>query len=210
MILQLKVWKKKNKMLEKLFTSKNRVKILGFLLFEKSETHIREISKILNISSGGVKKEVDNLKELNILEKEKRIKLNKNCSFLEDLRNIFIKTDFITYPIKKTLKNIDAEFIFIFGSFARGEFNSKSDVDLMIIGDVKSMEVYKKTREIEKEINREINPIILKIEDLKKQKNSGFIKDIFKKGIIMVKGEKNELQKIVRWKENRESWGNWI
>ena len=105
---------------------------------------------------------------------------------------------FITYPIKKTLKNIDAEFIFIFGSFARGEFNSKSDVDLMIIGDVKSMEVYKKTREIEKEINREINPIILKIEDLKKQKNSGFIKDIFKKGIIMVKGEKNELQKIVR------------
>ena len=47
-------------------------------------------------------------------------------------------------------------------------------------------------------MNREVNPVVWTIDNLKKQKNSGFIKDIFKKECIMLKGDKNELQKIIR------------
>jgi predicted DNA-binding transcriptional regulator len=56
-------------MLEKLFTSKNRVKILNFFLFEKSESYIREISRNLKVSVSAVKKEVDNLLLTSILKK---------------------------------------------------------------------------------------------------------------------------------------------
>ena len=66
-------------MLEKLFTSKNRVKILGHLFFEKPKSRIREISRELKMPVSGVKKEIDNLLVLNIISKNKQgIKLNKN------------------------------------------------------------------------------------------------------------------------------------
>jgi|APSaa5957512622_1039677.scaffolds.fasta_scaffold39564_2 predicted nucleotidyltransferase len=186
-------------MLEKLFTSKNRIKILNFFLFKKTESHIREIARELKIPVSAVKRETDNLLLIGILKQEKRsITLNKKCNFLEDLKNIFIKTDSIIYPIQETLGKTKANFIFLFGSFARGEYQEESDIDLMVISKIKSFDLYKKVRPAEDIIKRDINPVVWTLETLKKEKDSGFIRDIFKKGIIMIKGDENELRKIVK------------
>lgn len=186
-------------MLKKLFTSKTRIKILNLFLFEKNETHLREISRELKIPVSAVKREIDNLTSINILKIYKnKISLNENCNFLIDLKNIFIKTESIIYPIQNALKNIKADFIFIFGGFARGEYNNESDVDLMVISNIKSFDLYKKIKPIEDKIKREINPVVWTIKNFKKQKNTGFVKDILKKGIIMIKGNENELRKIIK------------
>ncbi len=186
-------------MLEKLFTSKNRVKILNFFLFEENETHLREIARKLKISPSAVKREIDNLKSINILEtKKNKTTINKKCPFLQDLKNIFIKTDSIIYPLKETLKNKKIKFAFLFGSFARGEPSSESDVDLMIIGDIDSYNIYKKIRPVEDKIKRDIKPVVWTLNNFKKEKNSSFIKDILKKGILMIKGDENELRKIIK------------
>ncbi|OGJ15383.1 hypothetical protein A3K73_07955 [Candidatus Pacearchaeota archaeon RBG_13_36_9] len=186
-------------MLEKIFTSKNRIKIMGFLFFEKQETHIREISRELKISPSAVKSEVENLLFVGIIKKEKnKIALNKRSSIAEDLKNILIKTDFIVYPIKEALKKVDAEFIFIFGSFARGDLTGESDIDLMVIGKISSFELYENIKPAEDKIRKEINPVVWTLEHLRGKKDSGFVKDIFKKGIIMIKGEEDELRKIVK------------
>jgi len=187
-------------MLEKLFTSKNRVKILNFLLFEKTETHIREISRELKISTSAVKREIDNLAFMGIIRiNRNKILPNENCSFLEDLKKIFIKTDFIIYPIKEAIgNNKKIKFAFIFGSFARGGYSEESDIDLMIIGNASLSSIIKLTSPAEKGTKKNINPVVWTLENLKREKNSSFVKDIFKKGIIMIKGDENELQKIVR------------
>ena len=185
-------------MIEKLFTSKNRIKILGFLFFEKEESYIREISNKTKVSPSAVKREVENLEKVGIFKREKnKVILNKESNILDELKNIFIKTDYVVYPIKDSLKEIHAEFILIFGSFARGDYKEGSDIDLLIIGRVKSFEVYKKIKPIENKIKREINCVVWTIENLKKEKNSGFVKDIFKKGVIMIKGEENEIRRII-------------
>mgnify|MGYP001594463135 FL=1 len=185
-------------MLEKLFTSKNRIKILSFFLFENQESYIREISRELNVPVSAVKKEIDNLSSIGILNKDKRkISLNNKCNYLEDLKNIFIKTDSIIYPIKEALKSNKIKYAFLFGSFARGDYQEESDVDLMIIGDIKLSEVINFINPVDDNIKRNINPVVWTTETLINEKNSGFIKDIFKKGIIMIKGDKNELRKII-------------
>jgi predicted nucleotidyltransferase len=186
-------------MLEKLFTSKNRVKLLNFFLFESDESHIREISRKLKIPVSAVKGEIDNLIFIGILNINKsKITLNKECNYLDDLKNMFIKTDAIIYPIRESMEKTDADFIFIFGSFARGEYHRESDVDLMVIGNQKLFDIIKILKPAEEKIKREINPVVWKLNNLKKEKNSSFIQDIFKKGIIMIKGDENELQKIIR------------
>lgn len=187
-------------MLERLFTSKNRVKVLGFLLFKKEESHIREISRELKISPSAVKREIDNFVSLGIVKIEKkRIALNKKCSFLGDLKNIFTKTDAVIYPIREAInKNKRIQYAFIFGSFARGDYRQESDIDLVIISEMKLSEAYDLLRRVENKINRDINPIVWTLKNLKKQKRSGFVRDIFKKGIIMVKGGEDEIREIVK------------
>ena len=187
-------------MLEKLFTSKNRIKIMGFLFFKNPQTYIREMSRELKISPSAVKNEVDNLLEVGLITKQKnRIELDKKSNILEDLKNVFIKTDYLTYPIKKAVNNIKKiQFALIFGSFARENYSYESDIDLMVIGEITSFEFYQKIKPIEDEIKREINPVVWTLENLKKQRDSGFIKEIFAGKVTMIKGDENELRKIIR------------
>ena len=197
--LVIKYNKDGGNMLEKLFTSKNRIKLLNFFLFESDESHIREISRKLKIPVSAVKGEIDNLILIGILSINKsKIALNKECNYLDDLKNMFIKTDAIIYPIRESMKEAEVDFIFIFGSFARGEYHQESDVDLMVIGDQRLFGIIKILKSAEEKIKREINPVVWKLDHLKKEKNSSFIRDIFKKGIIMIKGDENELRKIIR------------
>lgn len=186
-------------MLEKLFTSKNRIKILRFLFFETEETHLREIARKLKISPSAVKRELENLEKIGLIKKQKnKIKLNKKNNIAEDLKNIFIKTDYIVYPIKEVLKDKRIKYSLIFGSFARGEFNEDSDIDLLVVGNVSLSEIYKALKPAESRIRKEINPSAWKMNELIEKSKTGFIKDIFSKKIIMIKGEENELRKIVK------------
>jgi len=188
-----------NLILQKLFTSKNRIRIIGYLLFDTDETYIRELSRELGVAVSAVKKEVDNLVFLGIINvKRNRIVLNKKCNFLEDLRNIFIKTDFVMHPIKRALKNSKIKYAFMFGSFARGDFESESDIDLLVLGSVSLGAIIKILKPVENKIKRDINPVVWTIDNLKKEKKSGFVKDIFKKGIVMIKGDEDELRKIIK------------
>ncbi len=186
-------------MLEKLFTSKNRIKILNFFLFEEQESYIREVSRALKISVSAVKKEIDSLNSIGLLNINKnKISLNNSCSYLEDLKNLFVKTDAIYYPIKKALNDKRIKFALIFGSFASGEYRKDSDIDLMIIGDISLNDIIKIIRVPENKIKKDINPIVWTNKNLKKEKESGFVRDIFAKKIIMIKGDENELREIIK------------
>ncbi len=191
--------KKDELMLQKLFISKHRINLIYFFLFEAKEHHLREISKMLNIPVSAVKKEIDNLLLLGVIKvKGKQFSLNKNCSFVEDLKNLFVKTDFAVYPLKKILISNKIEYILIFGSFANAKASGESDIDLLVVGDIKLSDVVRQLQSVENKIKREINPVVWTLSNLRKEKKSGFIKDVFKKNIIMIKGDENELRQIVK------------
>lgn len=184
--------------LQKLFTSKNRIKIIEFFFFKKNESHIREVSTILKISPSAVKKETDNLIDIGILEKKSgKIVLNENNNISNDLKNIFVKTDFLYIPIKQSLGKEKIDFALIFGSFANGNFKNESDIDLLIIGNLSLDDVYKKLKEPEKQTNRAINPIVWTRKTFLEKKRSGLIRDIAKKKIMMLMGDENEFRKLV-------------
>lgn len=190
-------------MIEKLFTSKNRVRLLEFFLVERGCGRLREISKKTNIPVSAISRELKNLAQLGIIKKDREIyELDRNCNIFPELRNMFIKTDSIVYPLKEALANKGVSFAFIFGSFAKGDYNVKSDVDLMVIGNIGLDAIVKKLSGVESRVRRSINPIVWTLENLKKEKKSGFVKDIFSKKIIMVEGDENELRKIVKWRKN--------
>jgi len=171
---------------------------MEFLFFEKEKTHIREISRMLKIPVSGVKREIDNLKASGLIEDIEGVSLNKKSTILEDLKNIFIKSDYITYPIKKAMDKTCAKFVLIFGSFAKGDYSTESDVDLLVVGNVKQSEIFEKIRPIERIIKRDINSVVWSLEDLKNKKKTGLIRDILKGRVIFIKGDENEFKKIIK------------
>ena len=187
------------KMLEKLFTSKTRVKILDYLFFRKKETYLREIAKKLKLSSSAVKRELDNLLDLGLINKQKnKITLNESNLLIEDLEKIFLKTDSISYPIKEVLKDKNVQFVLIFGSFAKGKYDTESDVDLLVVGGIKQQKVFSLLRPIEELISREINPVVWTLKDLKENRKKSFVRDIVSKDKIMIIGDENEFRRIVK------------
>jgi len=159
-------------MLEKIFTSKTRIKIIQYLFFEKPKTYIREISKNLEIPVSSVKREVDNLRNFGLIADDEKVLLNKKFIILDDLKNIFIKTDYIRYPIQNALKKMDIDFIILFGSFAKGDYSADSDVDLLIVGQTSQSEIFKKLKRINKIIKRDVNPVVWSSSDLKKKEKN--------------------------------------
>ncbi len=173
---------------------------MKYLFFESKETHIREISNQLKISSSAVKREIDNLESVGVIEKEgNKIKLNRKNNIVDELKSIFVKTDYIVYSLEDLLKkNKKIEFALVFGSFSRGDYHTESDIDVLIIGNVKLSETFKLFKPLEEETGREINPVVWSIKSIQKKKDNRLMNEIFAGKVIMIKGEEDELRKIVK------------
>ncbi len=193
--------------LDKLFGSKTRVALLTkVMLNPEKEYHIRELSKNLNIPYGMVYREIKNLVSLGILNERKVGKItlispNKNLAYFNDLKGIIVKTTGIAEPLKEALSGIEGiRHALIFGSFARGDETEKSDVDVLIIGDADEEKILRELRKLEKDLEREINYILWKEEEfLDRVKNKHhLLVDIASNPIIMLVGDENEFQKILR------------
>ncbi len=191
-------------MLERLFTSKTRIKILTLLMFNQDrEYHLREIARLIKTSPIYAAKELDNLAKLNLVKKSKKANLNiysvnRECIFLNELKQIFIKTDYLGELIKKELKN-RVKYTFIYGSFAEGVETESSDIDLFIISEMKEDDLIKIIQKLEKTTDREINYILWNERTFNQRaKDHHLLKTIKKSRIIMLIGDENEFKKQIK------------
>jgi predicted nucleotidyltransferase len=93
----------------------------------------------------------------------------------------------ILKKIAKELSKIeDVKAVILYGSLARGEFTSRSDVDLFILTtkDKTQKEIHDKIIELESEIGRNIQPTIRTITELQKT-DTGLLQNIFQEGKIL-------------------------
>lgn len=75
------------------------------------------------------------------------------------------------------------------------EGERESDVDLLVIGDAKFSEIVEVLSPVQQALSREINPMVLSVEELKKriQDADHFIESVLKTTLIPVIGELDEL-----------------
>lgn len=195
-------------MLERLLKSNAEVKILEIILFQEG-LHLREIARKTGLSPYETKRELDNLTEMDILVKEKKGNLiifyqNKSCPFIKDLKNLYLKTERPFMEIKQCLKDLKGiKYAFIFGSMAKGTYNRRSDIDLMVIGNIPDEILSEKIFQIQKENVREINFIHWMEENLKVKIREMpiFLKNINNKKKWLV-GDRNEFERIIKERSN--------
>lgn len=189
-------------MLKYIITSMTKRKILQvFLLNPESRYYLRELEKILHEPVTAVRRELVNLQKVGLLKVTKvgvikYYQVNTSCQLYKPLKEIIE----LTMGFEKTLKEAlliykSIEIAFIYGSFARGEGVEKSDIDLMIIGDVDEVPFHREISDLEDKLKREINYTIMSPAEFKKRLYEGdvFINRIYKDKIIILKGSFHEI-----------------
>jgi len=190
-------------MLQRLLTSKTRVKLLTlFLMNPKREMYIREIVRITNENINSIRRELINLEEIGLLTSRKTANtkqyvVNKKMPIYNELTNIILKTEGVGKILRENLSEMgEIETAFIYGSFASKKAGLNSDIDLFIIGNIDEKKLIKSIKELEKEISREINYILFEPKEFRERiKNKDpFVSNVLKEPKTILLGNLNEFR----------------
>jgi len=192
-------------MLERLFTSRVRVRLLTLFITHPSESfYIRQITRITAESYNNIRRELQNLSALGFIQEERRAnaayyKVNKEHFLFPELKLLILKTEAVGDRLREGLSSLgNIRVAFLYGSTAKGTEVPSSDVDLMVIGEANLDALDKMINNIEEEIGRTVNYTLFSPKEWQarvKQRNS-FVKDVLIYKKIFLVGDLNDLSAI--------------
>lgn len=197
-------------MLEKIFASKARLKLLQIFLCHSTEKYYqRQLEKLLGMNIRSLQLELNNLFEAGFLRKEKDgnrlyYRVNEKFPLLEELRVLVLKGTFLLDKLKILLaSDKSVQVSFIYGSAAKGDLLEHSDIDLFIIGRVMPCKLHAAIKEAEKKFARTINYVVYDSKEFlkKAEEKAGFVAEVLNSSKIYIKGSEDELRKILERKE---------
>lgn len=200
--------------LDRLFGSKTRVALLSRLMMNSDKQfYIRELSRDLNMPYGMLYREVKNLVSLGIITEEKKGKItlmlvNKKLPYFAELKGLIMKTEGLGDLVRNALSKLKViRYALIFGSFASGEETERSDVDLLVVGNIAEEEVLKTISEVEKHVEREINYILWNEKEFLKRVRSKhhLLTEIVRRPFIMLVGDEDEFRGAVKEWNHKEN-----
>jgi DNA-binding transcriptional regulator YhcF (GntR family) len=180
-------------MLEKLFGSNSRVKILKvFLLNTDQKFYIRQLARDLKLQLNSVRRELDNLEKFGLLisnvssdgesskQEKKFYQINPDFILFEEIKALVMKAQILyEKDFIDKLKNIgQLKLLILTGIFVN---NQNSPIDLLIVGKFNKNRFLKLIKEIEKELGREINYTLFDRQELRYRRD---ITDIFLYNIL--------------------------
>jgi len=195
-----------SKLTELLFTEYRR-RVLGLLLLHPDEAyHVREIARLTGTVAGTLHKELSKLADAGILLKQTSgnqvlYQANSACPIYKELLSIVKKTFGIVDVLQQALLPLDKEidFAFVYGSVAKGEETSKSDIDLFIASEsVAYADVMNVLTKSEAELGRPVNPSIYSRDDIRKKlkAKNAFLTRLIEQPKLWVKGSDDDIRKI--------------
>lgn len=195
--------------------SQGRTRILAATLLNVDRWwYLSELARSLKLRPSSLQRELKTLIELEILKTKnigKQILFSANTEHIlfYELRGIIIKSEKFMEPIRKCFEHWKEkiEFIFIFGSIVGNNQSNNSDIDLMIVGDIKLSDFATALKRTERTLNREINPSIYSLSNFKSRisNKDHFITQVLKNKKIFLIGNEKEIKEIITGEQIKAS-----
>jgi len=187
-------------MLEKLFGSNARVKILKLFLLNPAEKfYIRQLSRNLKLQLNSVRRELENLEKFGILtsdmkneagEKEKPgvaggqekkyFRANPAFVLFDEIKALIVKAQVLYEKdfVGKLNSIGKIKLLVLTGIFVN---NPNTLIDILIVGKINKLKLTKLIKDLEVELGKEINFTVFDSEEFKYRRD---ITDIFLYGIL--------------------------
>jgi predicted nucleotidyltransferase len=147
---------------------RTRRRVLAWLFGHPQERfYLRQIVRQSGAAHGAVQRELQMLVEAGILRRtvEGRhvyFQANRESPIFAELKALLLKTAGLVDVIREALAPIAdrVHAAFVFGSAARGELRSNSDVDVLVVGDVSFPAVADALAGAQTRLGRDVNPTV--------------------------------------------------
>lgn len=195
---------KGDSMVEALFP-RTRRSVLALLLGRPDEAfYLREIVRATEAGKGAVERELRAMTNAGIILREKRGNLtyyraNRDCPIYPELHGLMLKTAGLADVIRDALGHVDGiRLAFIFGSMAKGTFDSRSDVDLLIISDASFADISAALLAAQERLGREITPTVYSPDEFRQKVTEGhhFLARVLSEPKIMLVGTPDGLERM--------------
>jgi len=151
-------------MLEAIFGSRTRTKLLKLFLLNNQEFFVREIARETDEKLNSVRRELDNLEKLGLIsiikkqidsEKRKYYQVNQNFVLYEDLRKLFLKSKLlIERTLAQKLNELGNVKLLILSGFFVDDNDAKTD--LLIVGQINKIKLKNLISKISSQVDNEI------------------------------------------------------
>jgi predicted nucleotidyltransferase len=170
-------------------------KILShFLANPTTGFHIKQLARLLNVSPASVSGAVKSFEEEGLLSKEEKglahiYMLNSDNNVVAPLKKaygiVFVQS---SKPKEKFLE-IDPNIISLalFGSYADGSFDEKSDIDFLIVTQAKKESFSSAIKRLEEELQKEVSMSVFKLSEWRAmaKKSDAFYKRVVENHILL-------------------------
>lgn len=166
--------------------------------------HVRELARMTGISAGSIHRELKSMAEAGLLVRAQVgnqvfYQADRSCPLFDELASIFRKTTGLATLIRENLGAISERIdtAVVFGSMASGRQSSDSDVDVLVLGDAKLIDVVSALSSVGQELRREINPVVMTTDDFSALliENDRFASRIVEEPKLFIIGDASEFGK---------------
>jgi predicted nucleotidyltransferase len=188
--------------LQDFMISRVRVKILELFFQQPSEMfYVREITRQAHEEINAVRRELDRMTESGMLKNEERgnrlyYYLNKQYTFYPEMLRMVVKSTGLGLKLSKLRKKLGTlHFVMFSGGFVQTDLSNRSDVDVLIVGDVVLAELEALMKEEELRRGKEIKYTVLSLEEFefRKQRRDPFLMEVLFGTRVMVIGNEEDL-----------------
>ena len=127
---------------------------------------------------------------------------NPACPVHEELRALIHKTVGAAGVLRRALVPLAGEMrvAFLFGSFARGQQQAASDIDVLVIGDASFRAVAGALLEPQRQLKREINPVVYRPAEFAAKWRQGhpFVSAVMVGPKTFLVGDEDELSRMAQ------------
>jgi predicted nucleotidyltransferase len=193
-------------MLELLFSSTARVKVLGLMLLNpETSFYQRQISKITQLPVRAVQREVERLQTFGLLERSEsgnqvHYQVNRDFFLFPELKNIFVKTLGMQALTQNALLGVDNILLaFIYGSYAADQETANSDIDVLVVGSLSSRALHAALQDAEQLAQREINYALFNPDEFRAsvKAGDGFLTNVMAGPKLFLIGDADALRSFV-------------
>jgi predicted nucleotidyltransferase len=194
-------------MLHELLGSRLRANLIGWLFTHADERYfVRQLTALLGEDPANTGRELARLERLGILAsrvegRQTYYQANRRSPLFPDLRGLAVKTAGLCGALRDALAPLRKRIrvAWLFGSFAEGRDTSRSDVDMLIIGDLGLRDVVPQIAPVGRRLGREINAVIYTPTEFQSKARHGhhFVEGLLKRSKLYLMGGPDDLKRIV-------------
>jgi predicted nucleotidyltransferase len=195
---------RKSPILDALFPGVRQEILAATLLAPGKSWYLSELAAHLETSPSSLQRELEGLAKSGILERKQDgrrtyYRAQTASPVFQELRALFSKTAGIVPLLSSELARFGGKIKWaaVYGSIARGEEQTQSDIDLLIVGPVGMPELLPTLQKIEQQFGREVNVTRYSESEflVKRRGRDHFLNSVLKGKLIPVAGFLDELEK---------------